>query len=172
MSIVITRDYREVDGEQRECYRINDQILTNSSNLLNELHKIGVDITAAQMKFIATKHSIPRRLYEDYGLEYNDLISGEPTMYPSTQPNNQDEPDTRSIEISVDIYKSNGNIDHCEYYYKGTKYLRLNQLCSDLASEDIHLAPMQLRNCIHREISHWVKFKYPNLLIIKHEFDF
>ena len=75
MSIVITRDYREVDGEQRECYRINDQIVTNSSNLLNELHKIGADITAAQMKFIANKHSMPRRLYEDYGLVGEHMIS-------------------------------------------------------------------------------------------------
>ena len=64
MSIVVNKEYREIENRKIECYTLNGELILDPPELINKLQASGVDIRPAQMKFIATKHKVPKDLYE------------------------------------------------------------------------------------------------------------
>ena len=167
MSIIINKEYREIENHRIECYTIDGELVLDLSELINKLQSKGIEIRPAQMKFITTKHKVPKDIYEKYGLQYNDKVSSIPTEYPTEDiPTNPIEnPDP--LIIKVKVYKVGGIIDHCDYQVGDKKYIRLRNLCKDLNELGFHFSSMQqLRNCIHRGISNNLKSRYPNLTIL------
>lgn len=166
MSIVVNKEYREIENRKIECYTLNGELILDPTELITKLQANGVDIRPAQMKFIATKHKVPKDLYEKYGFQYNDRVSGIPTDYPSEDIHYDpiENPDPLTIEVRA--YKVGGVIDHCDYQVGNKRYIRLHKLCEDLNKLGFHFTSMQqLRNCIHRGISDNLRAKYPNLTV-------
>lgn len=166
MSIVVNREYREIENHKIECYTLDGELILDPTELITKLQSKGINIRPAQMKFIATKHKVPRELYEKYGFQYNDKVSGIPTEYPTEGTSCDPIENSDSLVIQVRIYKVGGFVDHCDYQVDDKRYIRLGKLYKDLDELGFHFSSMQqLRNCIHREISNNLRARYPNLTI-------
>lgn len=166
MPMIINREYCELGNSKSECYTLNGEIIIDLPELITKLKAIGVDISLAQMKFIKTKHRVPKDIYKRYGFQYNDKISGIPTNYPAEDNHYDPTENPDPLHIEVRAYKVDGVIDHCHYQVGNRRYIRLHKLYEDLNELGFHFTNMQqLRNCIHRGISNNLRARYPNLTV-------
>lgn len=165
MSIIIDRRY---DSEHKIYYTLNGEPMSSPPDLLANLRILGVDISADRLKFITTKHRVPRDLYENYDLHYNDMVSDIPTQYPEDIIEKDPTENCTELDIHVRIYKVNDAIDHCDYLVNDQLFIRLGSLVEHLHNSGFHFTNMQqLRNAIHRGISDDIHARYPNLTISK-----